>query len=135
MASTPEEAPRLIAIMQTNTKPQGSTMKLFHVTTHEAASQIMAKGFRDCPQPVGGIIVTGVWLSDAPWYDGANVDLGDLPKNRTCLTLELPEDQMAEFELVEGDAMYREWCIPAALANTVPVSHAVAAGEGGKNSR
>ena len=92
-------------------------MKLYHVTTHKAATAIMAGGFRDHARRIGGMIIDGVWVSDAPWYDGATVDAADLPASRVCIVLALPADQIGEYELVQDDSMYREWCIPAAILN------------------
>ena len=67
-------------------------MKLYHVTFHGAAEAIMAGGLRDHPRPLGGTNVTGVWVSDVPWYDGANVDPANLPASRVCIVLDLPAD-------------------------------------------
>lgn len=103
-------------------------MKFYHVTTKPAAALIQKGGFRDFEHAVGHIILTGVWFSDSPWYDGANVDLDGLPPSRACLVIDLPEERLAAFELVPDDdePMYREWCISAALANSVTRAYASA---------
>jgi hypothetical protein len=57
----------------------------------------------------------GVFFSDRPTWDGGYC--GDPPEGWCILVVEIPEEVTAEYEFLQEDCPYREWCIPAALAN------------------
>jgi hypothetical protein len=85
-------------------------MILYHRTN--AAAAILSEGFRDG----GGTFLTtewwtGVWLSNVP-LDGNEGADGD-----TLLRLELPEQMIADYEVIEDGKPYREWLVPARLIN------------------
>lgn len=84
-------------------------MKLFHNTF--AADAILRDGFRDGRGWIEDLELVGVWLSDRPLeeQDGAKGD--------TRLSVEIPEAEIAEYEVFEDGKTYREWCVPAAIVN------------------
>ncbi len=92
-------------------------MRLFHVTTDEAAAAILTDGFRDATGTYGtGHRVTGVWLSNRP------LDENEGTKGGTALEviLDLPDAEIIEWEWVEegGGSGYREFLIPVAIVNS-----------------
>lgn len=85
-------------------------MRLFHRTN--AAAAILASGFRDktaCYMTTDEH--TGVWFSDVP------LDENEGAKGDELLCLEIAEESIAEYEWVEEGKGYREWLIPATVAN------------------
>ena len=90
------------------------TMILYHRTTADAASLIVAGGFRD---NTGTYLIaneyTGVWLSDRPLDENEGA-WGD---TMLRVTLDLGEADLAFYEWVEEFKGYREWLIPAAMIN------------------
>lgn len=96
-------------------------MKLFHVTKSESARQIRRSGFRDAKKFLGvdvagkAISVIGVWFSDQPWLGGGHIS--DLPRGMQSIIITMPAAQLKKYEVKNADALYREWCIPASLAN------------------
>jgi hypothetical protein len=71
-------------------------MRLFHRSP--ASGQILARGFRDATlgYPVGGLMLTGVWLSDQP------LDGNEGAKGTELLEVTFPNDvDLRDFEVVE----------------------------------
>jgi hypothetical protein len=92
-------------------------MILFHRTPY--AESILARGFEDRGGTFGTLNwYEGVWLSDVPldFNDGVTGDL---------LTLEIPDDVIADDEWIEECKPFREWLVPAEMANRYPVHRAV----------
>lgn len=89
-------------------------MRVFHRTA--AGAQIERDGFRDpvVPRLIGGQAFLGVWVADSP-LDGNEGASGD-----DLLAVELPEADLARYELSEDGRGYREWCVPAAVLNRWP---------------
>src|SRR5262245_58725355 len=85
-------------------------MILFHRTN--VAEQILAEGFRD---GTGAYLTdqeyTGVWFSDRP------LDANEGAWGHTFLTVELPDELIADCEWIEEGKPYREWLIPAGIVN------------------
>lgn len=79
-------------------------MKLYHRTP--AAETILREGFRDDPRRRR----QGVWLAECP------LDAQESIKGPTVLSVEIPEAEIASFEVEQGRS-YREWCIPAEVVN------------------
>jgi hypothetical protein len=52
----------------------------------------------------------GVWFAECP------LDAQDSIKGTTVLSVEIPEAEIASFEIEKGHD-YREWCIPAEVVN------------------
>lgn len=85
-------------------------MKLFHRTSH--ADAILRQGFRDST----GTYMTvneysGVWLSNVP------LDINEGAVGDVVLTVEIPEEVVAEHEWVEDGKGYREFLVPAEVVN------------------
>jgi len=85
-------------------------MKLYHRTYR--AREILTEGFRDGK----GRYMTdreweGVWFSDRP------LNLNEGAGGDTLLAIEIPENAIAEYEWIEDGKPYREFLIPASLAN------------------
>lgn len=85
-------------------------MKCFHRTPFPES--ILQNGFRDGE----GTYMTrtlhrGVWLSDRPlsFFEGAKGD--DL------LSVEIPDEVLAEYEWIEEGKPYREFLVPAEIVN------------------
>jgi len=86
-------------------------MVLYHCTP--AADAIIRGGFRDSTGCyMMSVEITGVFFSNWP------LDINEGAKGDTVLSLEIPEEKILDFEIVEDDKPYREWCIPADLANS-----------------
>ena len=88
-------------------------MKLFHRTVPANAEKILAEGFRDSS---GGFLTaqewSGVWLSDRP------LDSNEGAKGDVLLSIEIPEQTIADYEWEEEGKPYREFLAPAALINS-----------------
>ena len=89
-------------------------MKLYHVTTYEAAKAILRDGFRDT---VGtyGTDWSGVWLVDRPLdcNDTNNVS-GD---TQLAVSLDCEPNDLSDYEWVQDGQSYQEWLIPADFVN------------------
>lgn len=88
-------------------------MICYHTT--DAADAILRHGFRDATGSYlfATIQLTGVWLGDSP------MDVNEGAKGDQVLRVEFPDDvDLGDFEVVEEQKPYREWCVPAALINT-----------------
>ena len=85
-------------------------MKLYHVTF--CADKILDGGFRDSTDNyMTDQEFTGVWFSNRP-LDSNEGATGD-----TVLMLEIPVKIIKDHEWIEVQKPYREWLIPAELAN------------------
>ena len=82
-------------------------MKLYHRTPHPEA--ILRDGFRGRPE-MKTKLFRGVWFAERP------LDAQDSIKGTTVFSVEIPEAEIASFEVDRGHS-YREWCIPADLVN------------------
>jgi hypothetical protein len=92
-------------------------MRVFHVTSAEAAASILSSGFRDSTGSYmfEDFTLTGVWVADRP-LDANEGAWGD-----TVLEVDIDEADIADFEIVEEGRNFREWCIPAAMLNRAGV--------------
>lgn len=85
-------------------------MRVYHSTP--VAETILKEGFRD---NVGfymlSVPVTGVWLSDTP------LSCNEGAKGDVVLRLEIPEEALLSFEVIEEGKPYREFCVPANVVN------------------
>jgi hypothetical protein len=92
-------------------------LRLYHRTTDDAARSILAGGFRDAARDyMFGVIISGVWFADRPLDENSGTVLG----GEALLTLEIPDAVLEPFEVYELDSPgpgYREWLIPARIAN------------------
>jgi hypothetical protein len=84
---------------------------LYHVTSARAASEILNGGFIDGEGSYmnPGSILNGVFLSNRAL-------LGPFPRGvalEVCFSI--PLDRLDEFEMVDEELEYREWCVPAIL--------------------
>lgn len=95
-------------------------MQLYHTTTLERAGIIKSGGFRDAEGSYGLMCdsqtpyyIRGVFFSDSPLEssDGLPEDVSEV------FVLEIPDDEIEPYELIEEGKGYREWCIPARLVN------------------
>lgn len=85
-------------------------MRLYHRT--DAAHRILAEGFRDAEGPyLTDTTQRGVWLSNVPLDPNEGTTEGPL------LTLDIPEDVLADYEWVEEGKPYREFLVPAGVVN------------------
>ena len=92
------------------------SLVLYHRTGGEAATSILADGFKD---GTGTYLAaphefSGVWLSNVP----LDVNEGAWGDVLLKVTLELSEADLALYEWVEEGKPYREWLVPAALINS-----------------
>jgi hypothetical protein len=95
-------------------------VRLHHTTTKLNANRIMRDGFRNASGDYGlaTTILTGVWFASEPL--GVNEGCADEPSlGAPVIVIELDEGQIHEYELIEEGKPYREWCVPAELANSV----------------
>jgi len=93
-------------------KAEGSVI-VYHRTN--AASQILDDGFRDgSGRYLTDRVWRGVWLSDRP------LDENEGATGNTVLFVEIPDEVVARFEWVQ-DIGYREFLLPAEIANRYPI--------------
>jgi hypothetical protein len=86
----------------------------YHSTNANAAEAILQEGFVDNNGLVGAYHagIEGVLLSDVP------LDCNEGAKGDQLLEIALPESvDISEFELIEEEKPYREWCVPAEIIN------------------
>ena len=96
---------------------QGGGMKLYHGTSRSNVDAIKNDGFRDATgNYMLSIEITGVFFSNMP------LDENEGACSDAYFVVDIPEDQIDYYELKEEGKRYREWCIPAALANTYFIS-------------
>jgi hypothetical protein len=87
-------------------------MRLFHRTYRRNADAILRDGFRNATgNYLTKHLYKGVWFSNEilDENEGANGD--------TVLSIDLPEEVIANYEWIEEGKPYREWLIPARVAN------------------
>jgi hypothetical protein len=83
---------------------------LFHATTTERAKAILRDGFIDGRGiHIAEMELPGVWLSDCP----LDVTAGARGNAVLAVSFVLPLSCLAEFEVIEDDKPYREWCVPS----------------------
>lgn len=86
-------------------------MRLYHRT--DARDAILAEGFTDAEGDyLSERIHGGVWLSDRILDANEGVVTGE-----DVLDLEIPEEVVAPYEWIEEDKAYREFLVPAEIAN------------------
>ncbi len=85
---------------------------LFHSTSRENAASILREGFRDSTDTfMTSHAYTGVWLSNVPLDENEGASSEALLR----VSLNLSEDDLAQYEWVEECKGYREWLIPASV--------------------
>ena len=89
-------------------------MKLYHTTNK--AKEILRRGFKDG----SGYYLThylwkGVWFSNIPCFAGLDSDRG--ANGETRLEIQIPFNIIRKYEWKEEGKPYREFMIPAKLAN------------------
>ena len=90
---------------------------LFHATTTEQAEAILRDGFVDGRgNYVAEIELSGVWLFDFP-LDAKVSAWGDAV---LAVSFALPLSCLAEFEVIEDEKPYREWCVPSDFIGSMP---------------
>ncbi|CAN5309220.1 hypothetical protein BH18ACT5_BH18ACT5_06190 [soil metagenome] len=88
-------------------------MKLYHRTDH--ADEILRDGFLDVEDNyMTRNLYRGVWFSDSPLDENEGVT------GLTVLEVDAGAEDLDEWEWVEEHKGYREWLIPAEVANTWP---------------
>jgi hypothetical protein len=107
-------------------------MKLYHATSHAAATAIGVEGFRDGVDSQTG--ETGVWFADVPVVDFGTVGRSD--DATTVLVIDVPEDVMTPYAKPESVVevwnptlqawtatadRFRAFCLPARLVNQYPI--------------
>jgi hypothetical protein len=87
-------------------------LKVYHLTTREAAEGIVRHGFRD---GLGAFLTSrrhsGVWVSDRPLVGLSCID------DVACFEIESPAAGLAPCEWLEEGKPYREFLVPAAVLN------------------
>lgn len=88
-------------------------IRLYHRT--DSADVILRDGFRDGE---GTYMTTqrwtGVFFSDRP------LDCNEGANGSAVIRVVAVEQEIAQYEWIEEEGTYREWCIPAQLANSYP---------------
>ena len=95
-------------------------MRLYHGTTLVNAEQVANNGFQDATSNFGlynavssePINTTGVFFSDLVLDENEGIC------SEAYIVLEIPDEHLGSYEWMEEGKGYREWCIPAALANS-----------------
>ena len=89
-------------------------MRLYHRTTTEAAKSVLATGFRDGTDTyMTRREYSGVWLSDVPLDENEGA-FGDVV---LLVDIPLTDGELAAYEWVEEQKPYREFLVPALVAN------------------
>ena len=94
-------------------------MKLYHYTTQESATQIIADGFLDSPPSPALGWWAGVWFSDSPDAEQRGMARPTRAAG-VMLVVEVPDDVVDRFLIAEFPRRWREFCIPASVANAWP---------------
>lgn len=96
-------------------------MRLYHATSLAKARAIQARGFKSASRDYGLRDANGrpVRVSDIFFADREDADAQEaIAAGATSqFMIEIPAKVIADYELPETDKPYREWCLPAALAN------------------
>ena len=95
-------------------------MRLYHGTTLANAEQVAENGFQDLTSNFGlysgtsgePVNTTGVFFSDLVLDENEGIC------SQAYFLLEIPDQHLASYEWVEEGKAYREWFIPATLANS-----------------
>jgi len=95
-------------------------MRLYHGTTLANAEQVARNGFQDATSNFGlysaasgePVNTTGVFFSDLVLDENEGIC------SEAYFVLDIPNEHLASYEWMEEGKGYREWCIPAALANS-----------------
>ncbi len=95
-------------------------MRLYHGTTLADAEQVARNGFQDVNSNFGlysaasgePVNTTGVFFSDLVLDENEGIC------SEAYFVLDIPNEDLASYEWMEEGKGYREWCIPAALANS-----------------
>ncbi len=95
-------------------------MRLYHGTTLANAEQVARNGFQDVTSNFGlynaasgePVNTTGVFFSDLVLDENEGIC------SEAYFVLDIPNEHLASYEWMEEGKGYREWCIPAALANS-----------------
>ena len=103
-----------------SSRPTGAQMKLYHTTIPERAKTIRSEGFCDTRDNYGlmhkdgaPFHICGVFFSDKP----LGCENGLLPGASHVFVIEIPDEIIEPYEIIEEGKGYREWCIPARVAN------------------
>jgi len=102
-------------------------MKLYHGATRDNANQILADGFQDLTSNFGlfnavtgdPVNTTGIFFSNVVLDENEGVS------SETYFVLDIPDIELTNFEWLEEGKGYREWCVPAHLANLYLVDRTV----------
>jgi len=95
-------------------------LKLYHTTTPENANKITKDGFIDTRGNYGMIAEDGnpFFVEGVFFSDGAMGNEDGLDTNASAVfRLEIPEELIIDYELIEDYKGYREWCIPSPIVN------------------
>jgi hypothetical protein len=97
-------------------------VRLYHTTDASAFEAILQPGFQDKTGSYGFVndhrpaSLTGVWFANRPL--GVSEGAADEPVlGAPVLVIDVDEEAVAAYELTTRSGTYREWCIPAELAN------------------
>ncbi len=97
-------------------------MRLYHVTSQDSAKIIQKRGFKAKKNGYYGIhdpktnkpkFQTGVFLSNTI----LNANDGLLINEPAIFVLDIPEKEISQYEWLNEQGSYREWCIPAVVVN------------------
>ena len=102
-------------------------MKLYHGATRYNANQILADGFQDLTSNFGlfnavtgdPVNTTGIFFSNVVLDENEGVS------SETYFVLDIPDIELTNYEWLEEGKGYREWCVPADLANLYLVDRTV----------
>ena len=95
-------------------------MRLYHGTKLDNAEQVARRGFQDVTSNFGlysassgePVNTTGVFFSDLVLDENEGIC------SEAYFVLDVPNEHLASYEWMEEGKGYREWCIPATLANS-----------------
>lgn len=86
-------------------------MKLYHRTPD--VEEILQNGFKDSDGYFkNNVLYAGVWFSSSP----SSVSTSDAPERQ--LVIDVPEEEVLEYELRDEKKLYREFLIPAPVLNS-----------------
>ena len=102
-------------------------MKLYHGAAIVHAKQMLAEGFENLTNNFGlfnaatgePVNTTGVFFSDVVLDENEGVN------SEAYLVLDIPDAELTQYEWFEEGKGYREWCIPAELANLYFLDRAI----------
>jgi len=91
-------------------------MQVYH-RTHNA-EKILTEGFQECTgHHLTASAATGVWFSDVPLEGNEGAHGNEGASGDTLLTLKIPANILSKYEKVEDGNPFREWLIPARIAD------------------